>query len=576
MTQDQAPSDGLDVLVVDDDVATRRLLSSFLTSDGHHVRQAEDGEHAVQAVIEQLPDVVLLDVQMPVMNGYVAAERIKKICGDRFVPVIFLTATTDERALARCIEVGGDDYLIKPFKRSLLRAKIRAMARIRHLTERVHQQGQEIKRHHAYLQNEMATARGVFDKMLRSGALDAPCLRYQMSAASLFNGDLLVAANTPSGGLHVMIGDFTGHGLPAAVGVLPTCDAFYSMTAKGYSVGDIVVELNGKLREMLATGMFCAATLIEIDSAQRTMAIWNGGLPDVLIYGADGKIVRRVPSQRLALGIVEADSHYRATELVRIEPGMRALVCTDGLAEAQNEQGDFYGPEMEQLFDGSLAGSKILDAMLERYTGFIGDTEQLDDITCLELACDLPLLNTTQEAAPVTPQVPADWELKLRLGASALRSVDPMPILMNVVRELPGPGEQRERIYTVLAELFANSLEHGLLDLDSKLKEQAAGFVRFYEERAARLAKLEQGEVEISLRQEDFTEEAKFTVSVRDTGSGFDTGDSGSQLEDSNKHSGRGLALIRRLCDGLAYNEAGTQADATFDWQGTEEPVESS
>lgn len=568
------PDSAIDVLVVDDDVATRRLLSSFLNSDGHHVREAENGSEAVQAVIDALPDLILLDVEMPVMNGYLAAERIKKICGDRFVPVIFLTATTDEKALARCIEVGGDDYLIKPFKRSLLRAKIRAMARIRNLTERVHQQGQEIKRHHAYLQNEMATARGVFDKMLRSGALDAPCLRYQMSAASLFNGDLLVAANTPSGGLHVMVGDFTGHGLPAAVGVLPTCDAFYSMTAKGYSIGDIVVELNGKLREMLATGMFCAACLIEIDSARRTMAIWNGGLPDVFIYGADGRVVRRVKSQRLAMGIVEADSLYRATELIRIEPGMRALVFTDGLAEAQNEAGEFFGPKMENMFDGSVAGDKLLDSLLTGYTGFVGELEQLDDVTLLELACDQPLLNTTQAAEKRAPQEPADWELTLRLGASALRSVDPMPILMNLVRELPGPGEQRERIYTVLAELFANSLEHGLLGLDSKLKEQAAGFVRFYEERAARLNQMENGQVEIGLRQRDWDGDAQFTVSVKDTGVGFDTEKCKSQLNDSDRHSGRGLALIRRLCDCLDYNDSGTEAEATFEWQEATDKVE--
>jgi hypothetical protein len=91
--------------------------------------------------------------------------------------------------------------------------------------------------------------------------LQAPHIQYLLSLMALFSGDVLLAAPTLSGGLQVMLGDFTGHGLPAAIGAIPVSDIFYAMTAKGFSIGDIVAELNQKLRTILPTGLFCAACL---------------------------------------------------------------------------------------------------------------------------------------------------------------------------------------------------------------------------------------------------------------------------------------------------------------------------
>jgi len=106
----------LQALVVDDVKTYWLVLRAHLRSLGFVVREAEDGAAGVAVVRETLPDVILMDVMMPVMDGYQAATEIKRICGETFVPILFLPATGDDEAIERCISSGGDDYLCKPFE----------------------------------------------------------------------------------------------------------------------------------------------------------------------------------------------------------------------------------------------------------------------------------------------------------------------------------------------------------------------------------------------------------------------------------------------------------------------------
>ena len=121
------------------------------------------------------------------------------------------------------------------------------MERLWRLQQTVLQQRDLIAEHSDYLLNEQRVAKAVFDRVAHSGCLDAPNIRYLQSPYALFNGDLLLAAYTPSGDTHLLLADFTGHGLPAAIGAMPLAEVFYSMTAKGYGLAEILREMNAKL-----------------------------------------------------------------------------------------------------------------------------------------------------------------------------------------------------------------------------------------------------------------------------------------------------------------------------------------
>ena len=122
------------VLVVDDQELNRTLLQFLLEEDGYEVSIATNGREAIECFDEVSPDLVLLDVVMPVMDGFATAPIIKKKAGELYLPIIFITALDDQASLKRCLEVGGDDFLNKPFDKVILSAKIRAHARIRALS----------------------------------------------------------------------------------------------------------------------------------------------------------------------------------------------------------------------------------------------------------------------------------------------------------------------------------------------------------------------------------------------------------------------------------------------------------
>ena len=219
------PDNALNVLIADDNPTDRMILGRLVTQLGHRVISAENGLEAVDHFISQRPDLVLLDALMPVMDGFEAARQIKQASGEDLVPIIFLTSLTETGALVQCLEAGGDDFLTKPYNPVILQAKIQAFNRMQDMHQTLQQQRDLISLQHQRLLQEQQLAKIIFDRVAHAGSLGADNLRYLQSAYAMFNGDILVAAYKPSGGMHILLGDFTGHGLSAAIGAI--CATFW-------------------------------------------------------------------------------------------------------------------------------------------------------------------------------------------------------------------------------------------------------------------------------------------------------------------------------------------------------------
>jgi len=559
----------LTILVVDDDRTNRTVLSAMLQKDGHTVYMAENGQQAVTLFEQHQPDMILMDIMMPAMDGYEATSQIKALAGERFVPVIFLTAMTDDEALVRCVECGGDDFLTKPYKRTILQAKINALERVRQLYTTLQTQKDALTNHHRRLQREYEVAEKLFSTIVHPGCLDAPHIKYLLSPMAIFNGDLLLAARKPSGGLHIMLGDFTGHGLPAAVGAMPVSTIFYSMTAKGYAISDIVAEVNQRLKAILPTGIFCAACLLELDATCGTLTVWNGGIPDVLVRKSQGGELQRLPSHHLPLGVVDNAFLDRSVEMIEVTPGDRVYAYTDGVIEANDPNGEMFGQQrLESYLRPDYAPDQVFEAICDGLAAFHAGGPQQDDLTLIELTCDAGLANpaSPETVTPSTARVPASWQMVLEFGAETLRTVNPLPQIMQMLMDLQGLHEHRERLYTILAELFSNALEHGLLGLDSGLKQTPQGFMAYYTAREQRLAALESGQIRITLTHTAIGTAGQLTLRLEDSGPGFDYHSSLPALTENISHGGRGIPLVRALCKELIYSGAGNCVEAVYVW----------
>lgn len=557
----------LHVLIAEDGAADRLLLAQIVRRQGHQVLTAENGAEAVALFRQHRPQLVLLDAVMPVMDGFEAARQIKALAGETLVPIIFLTSLSEEQALVRCLEAGGDDFIAKPYSAVILAAKIGAMERLHRLQAKVLEQRDEIALHHQHLLNEQRVAKAVFDKVAHTGCLQAPNIRYLQSPFALFNGDLLLAAYTPSGDLHVLLGDFTGHGLPAAVGAMPLAEAFYGMTGKGYGLAQTLREMNAKLKRILPVDMFCCALLLNISYQRGTVEFWGGGMPDGYHLAASGELLASLPSTQLPLGVLAPERFDDRTQVMPLAPGERLLLLSDGVIETSNAGGQLFGVErLQQVIALNRTPALLFEELLQALQAFGGrarDDVSLCDIRMLEPAADLP---ANAGHADRGRSSPLDWSLGFELRGETLRWVNPVPQLLQLLQEIHGLRPLAGHLHSVFAELYSNALEHGVLGLDSALKGDAAGFAEFYRLRGERLAQQVDGYIRIDLKVEPWERGGRLIIEIRDSGVGFDVEQVLARLPRQDAFSGRGIQLVRRLSQDAQWIEGGRCAKVEVLW----------
>jgi CheY-like chemotaxis protein len=558
----------LTLLIAEDSAADRLLLSTIVRRQGHQVLTAANGAEAVDLFRRQQPDLVLMDAMMPVMDGFEAARQIKALAGETLVPIIFLTSLTESEALARCLEAGGDDFLAKPYNQVILAAKIKAMDRLRRLQATVLQQRDLIAKHHDYLLNEQRVAKAVFDKVAHSGCLSASNIRYLQSPYALFNGDLLLAAYTPAGDMHVLLGDFTGHGLPAAVGAMPLAEVFYGMTAKGYGLAETLREMNAKLKRILPVDMFCCATLLCLSFQRRSVEVWNGGMPDGYLHRIATGEREPLTARHLPLGVLSPQAFDDRTEVHSMTVGDRVFLLSDGVIDTSDANDQLFGVErLQQVFAANREPDRLFEDIEQALRDFRGEAR--DDVSMVEVS----LL----EPARVKPSVPVysdsgqscplDWSVSFEFRGATLKRFNPLPYLLQLLLEVHGLRAQSGALYSVLAELYSNALEHGVLGLDSSLKRDAAGFARYYQQRNDRLEALQDGFVRVHLQVQPQGEGGCLVIRVEDSGKGFDVARVMERPLDGVRLSGRGVSLVRQLGHNASWSDEGRSARVEFSWE---------
>lgn len=336
----------LNLLVVDDHPQNLSLLRQFLEQAGHRVVTARSGEEAIERFQEACPDTILMDVMLPGMGGIEATRRIRRLAGDRWVPIIFVSALGQNHDMVRGLEAGGDDYLPKPIDLTLLAAKILAMQRIAAMQARLAAATEELTRYRQAAEQEQEVARNLMEMMIQAVSTTDDGLRMWLEPATRFSGDLLVASRSRVGHLYVLHADSMGHGLTAALPLLPIAQTFRTMTERGITLPVIVSEMNTQLRRQIPRGYFVSATMACVDRRNRVVEVWNGGNPTGLMVDGGGRVLRRFASRHVPLGILPAEQFEADTEIWQAAEdcvGGQLVLYSDGLGEARSPEQQPFG-----------------------------------------------------------------------------------------------------------------------------------------------------------------------------------------------------------------------------------------
>ncbi|MBS0337483.1 MAG: serine/threonine-protein phosphatase [Proteobacteria bacterium] len=416
-------------------------------------------------------------------------------------------------------------------------------------------------------EEEEKRAKEMLDRMTEIDPSLAGHVSSWMGPASRFSGDIVLAERTPSGSVVAFLGDVTGHGLAAAFISVPVIRTFTAMTRKGFSLGAIAAELNAAAFANLRRDQFIAGTLALFDPDSGMVEVWNGGNPAALLVDEDCRLQARFRSEHLPLGVLAPADFDPRTKAFLVEVPCQLALVSDGITEQRDASGRRVGELGVLDLLKSTALPARLAALRSKYTE-IPDRE--DDCSVLLLDCAAGGGRSLAEGIAASPPLPAPaeagggrldpaWELTLKLGVDALRRADIVPLVSHVVANLQPPGHDPGRLHVVLAELFNNALDHGLLQLDSRLKDSPDGFQIWMDKREARLNRLSEGTIELSIAAGAVAGKGeRFHVRISDSGGGFDPDAVGAA---TGLAHGRGIALVRSLADSLEYHAGGAAAE---------------
>jgi two-component system, HptB-dependent secretion and biofilm response regulator len=427
----------------------------------------------------------------------------------------------------------------------------------------------ELQNLHQADEDEQRIAAHLMQQLARLDTLCDPLLDYWIQPARNLSGDMVAAARTPGGVLHVMLADGTGHGLAASLNVLPIVDPFYEMTQRGCSVGTIVTELNTKLNHLLPIGRFVAATVIAYDPFERLIEVWTGGVPAPFVLDNAGRLIYEFANLNVPLGVARGSAFDPRTQLLHFDKPCRVIICSDGATEAERSDGTPFGRDRLIQALRNRTGEDPFGDLKSSLNAHLGGNIANDDISIVSVSC---VRETTEDVTKggandeaLGPTADGGWTLKTVLTAEELKYVNAVPLLLGFIQQFQGMQSHSTQIFLVLSELFNNALDHGLLGLDSRLKEQPGGMEHYLDVRTRRLAKLRSGSIEIAVRMTTQDSRAAFEIRIKDSGPGFDyqrllAGDSGITLAPH----GRGITLIRSLCESVEYRGCGNEVKAQY------------
>lgn len=259
----------------------------------------------------------------------------------------------------------------------------------KHLAQtKVIEQAGILKAHFDEHQRESELARRILEHQIRSDQMQQAGVKYSVMPASNFSGDMVLAARAPSGQTYAILADATGHGLAAAVSVLPMVQEFYRLVELSTPLSELIESINFLLANSLPMGRFVAAAFVCIDTDKGRGEIWVGGVPNVLLFDPAGRLLRRFVSNNLPLGILRTSEGVRGIERFGWTQACELLLISDGVIEATDLDGVLFGEDrLLRLLEGRQPGSALIETLNQALQAYLRGVAAHDDISMLVIDC---------------------------------------------------------------------------------------------------------------------------------------------------------------------------------------------
>jgi phosphoserine phosphatase RsbU/P len=386
------------ILIVDDSIANRKLLSAILKKEGYELLEAEDGEQAIEFASRELPDLILLDIMMPKIDGYQVCETLKGNEQTFTIPIIFLSAMTEEKDKIKGLDLGAADYVTKPFNKGEVLARVRAQLKIRSLTQSLLKANHELEEKQRSLEEDLKAAGLIQQSLLPTQEcfIDHAETAWKFMPCQKVGGDLFNFYQLDQDHWAIYIFDVSGHGVPSAmvaVSVSQMLRPEVGLTLRRsadpknceiVSPSQVLARLDREYPMERFDKYFTLAYFI-LNAKNGNLLYSNAAHPPPIVLRSNGGF------EALERGgtIVGLGGLLPFEEgVITLAPGDKLFLYTDGITEYENLSGKMFGQdgllsELQRMRDRPI--TEMVDSVLARIVEFGGGNDPQDDVTLLGL-----------------------------------------------------------------------------------------------------------------------------------------------------------------------------------------------
>jgi phosphoserine phosphatase RsbU/P len=351
-----------EILVVDDDAMSRRVLAQLLSAAGYNCRVCKDGSEALDTIRDRTPSVLLLDFDMPGPNG---AEVLRRLRSDEDpavaqIPAIMLTAHGSEQSEVSCLQAGADDFVTKPVNSAVLRARIETQLRLRSMRRQLERQNDELEKWRRDLERDLAAARLTQQSLIPQKPLLLPGWQIATYYRPVIQvgGDIYGWLRMKDGRVLFWIADGTGHGAAAALLTTLAKLLFHHGSMDHDSPASLMEGMDNDFRSIFGARSFMTAMCVALDPATGQAQVVGAGHPPLLVIRHDGT-TESIASVAPPLGMIKRAAFTETP--IALEPGDAFLLYTDGLFRWTKDERHRMTPgQLEKVLDHSARSAEAL------------------------------------------------------------------------------------------------------------------------------------------------------------------------------------------------------------------------